>query len=49
MAKKGGSGTRKEGKSAVTGRFVTDAEVKRNPRETFTQTMRTGKPKGRGK
>ena len=47
VAKKSG-GTRKVGKSAVTGKFVTSAEVKRHP-TTFVETVRTGKPKGRGK
>ncbi len=49
MAAKKGGGTRKVGKSAVTGKFVTSAEVKRHPRTTFVETVRTGKPKGRGK
>jgi hypothetical protein len=49
MTGKKGGGTRKVGKSAVTGKFVTSGEVKRHPRTTFVETVRTGKPKGRGK
>jgi hypothetical protein len=44
-AKKGGkgSGTRKVGKSAITGKFVSAKEVKLHPRTTFKETVRTGK------
>lgn len=49
MAAKKGGGTRKVGKSAVTGKFVTSAELKRHPRTTFVETVRAGKPKRRGK
>ncbi|MGZ5852400.1 MAG: hypothetical protein ACXWJH_07510 [Hyphomicrobium sp.] len=50
-AKKGGSGTRKLPKSAVTGKIVTKAYAKSHPKTTFLETVpRTGKkPKGRGK
>lgn len=35
--------TKKVGRSAVTGRFVKQSTVSRNPRTTVTQTVRTGK------
>lgn len=35
-------GTRKVGRSATTGRFVTNATVQRHPRTTVTQTVRSG-------
>ena len=33
-------------KSAKTGRFVSNATVKKNPSTTVVQTVRTGKKKG---
>ena len=39
-----GGGTRKVGKSAVTGKFVTPTEVKRHPRTTFVETSHSQLP-----
>lgn len=39
------TGTLKVNKSAVTGRFVTEAYVKRHPKTTFKETIKTGKSK----
>lgn len=36
-------GSKKVGRSAVSGRFVKKATVSRNPRTTVTQTGKTGK------
>lgn len=36
-------GSKKVGRSAVSGRFVKKATVSRNPRTTVTQTVKTGK------
>ena len=43
MAKGSKQNTVKVNRSAVTGRFVTKAAVKRNPRETVTETIKKGK------
>lgn len=42
-------GTKKVGRSAVSGRFVKKGTVARNPRTTITQTVKTGKTGKRGK
>ena len=44
MAKKGG--TRKIGRSAITGKFVKKSHVKKHPRTTVTETI---KKSNRGK
>jgi len=49
MAKKGGKGGGKEGRSAITGKFVTKAYADKHKRTTVMETRRGGKPKGRGK
>jgi hypothetical protein len=38
-------GTRKVGRSAITGRFVKPSTVARNPKTTVMQTVRTPKKK----
>ncbi len=38
-------GTRKVNRSAISGRFVTKATTKRNPKTTVTETVRSGKGK----
>lgn len=37
--------TRKVNRSAISGRFVTPRTVRRSPKTTITQTVRTGKKK----
>ena len=39
------TGTLKVNKSAVTGRFVTEAYAKRHPKTTFKETIKAGKHK----
>ena len=39
--------TRKVGRSAISGRFVSKSTVVRNPRTTVTQTIKTSKKKSR--
>lgn len=39
------TGTLKVNKSAITGRFVTEAYAKRHPKTTFKETIKTGKGK----
>ncbi|GGR27430.1 hypothetical protein GCM10010196_21280 [Agromyces mediolanus] len=43
-----GSMTGKRGRSAVTGKFVSQASVRRNPKSTVNETVKPAKPK-RGK
>ena len=43
----GKSGSGKRGRSAITGRFVKQPTVRRNPKTTVNES--TGKGKGRGK
>ncbi|MFC3273905.1 hypothetical protein ACFOE1_06305 [Agromyces mediolanus] len=40
--------TGKRGRSAVTGKFVSQASVRRNPKSTVNETVKPAKPK-RGK
>jgi len=39
------TGTLKVNKSAITGRFVTEAYAKRHPKATFKETIKAGKRK----
>lgn len=44
-----GSGSKGQGRSAITGRYVTKATVARNPRTTVTESGGKGKGKSKRK
>lgn len=48
MPKRSGKVTKKVGRSAVTGRFVSEDFAKRNPKTTIVETIKPS-PSGKGK
>ncbi len=44
-----GSGSGKQGRSAITGRYVRQSTVRRNPRTTVNESKSSGKSKGKSK